>query len=51
MKIGEAVYKAQQEAEAAGDAASDAQTDGEDVVDADFEEVSNDDSDEEQKVS
>ena len=51
MKIGEAVYKAQQEAEAAGDAASDAQTDGEDVVDADFEEVSNDDSDEEQKAS
>ena len=51
MKIGEAVYKAQQEAEAAGDAASDSQTDGEDVVEADFEEVSNDDSDEEQKVS
>ncbi|EJW21040.1 chaperone protein DnaK [alpha proteobacterium IMCC14465] len=51
MKIGEAVYKAQQEAEAAGDAASDAQSDGEDVVDADFEEVNDDDSDDEQKAS
>ena len=51
MKIGELVYKAQQEAEAAGDAAADAQTDGEDVVDADFEEVSDDDTDEEQKAS
>ena len=51
MKIGESVYKAQQEAEAAGDAAADAQTDGEDVVDADFEEVSDDDTDEEQKAS
>ena len=51
MKIGESVYKAQQEAEAAGDAATDAQTDGEDVVDADFEEVSEDDTDEEQKAS
>ena len=51
MKIGESVYKAQQEAEAAGDAADDAQTDGEDVVDADFEEVSDDDTDEEQKAS
>ena len=51
MKIGESVYKAQQEAEAAGDAAADAQTDGEDVVDADFEEVSNEDTDEEQKAS
>ena len=50
MKIGESVYKAQQEAEAA-DAAADAQTDGEDVVDADFEEVSDDDTDEEQKAS
>ena len=51
MKIGESVYKAQQEAEAAGDAAADAQTDGEDVVDADFEEVSDEDTDEEQKAS
>ena len=51
MKIGESVYKAQQEAEAAGDAAGDAQTDGEDVVDADFEEVSDVDTDEEQKAS
>ncbi len=51
MKIGESVYKAQQEAEAAGDAAGDAQTDGEDVVDADFEEVSDDDTDEEQRAS
>ncbi len=51
MKIGESVYKAQQEAEAEGDAAADAQTGGEDVVDADFEEVSDDDTDEEQKAS
>jgi len=51
MKIGESVYKAQQEAESAGDAAADAQTDGEDVVDADFEEVSDEDTDEEQKAS
>jgi len=51
MKIGESVYKAQQEAEAAGDAAADAQTDGEDVVEADFEEVSDEDTDEEQKAS
>ena len=51
MKIGESVYKAQQEAEAAGDAEADAQTDGEDFVDADFEEVSDDDTDEEQKAS
>jgi len=51
MKIGESVYKAQQEAEAAGDAAADSQTDGEDVVDADFEEVSDDDTDEEQRAS
>ncbi|MED5368142.1 MAG: molecular chaperone DnaK [Pseudomonadota bacterium] len=51
MKIGESVYKAQQEAEASGDAAADAQTDGEDVVDADFEEVSDVDTDEEQKAS
>ncbi|MEC8317018.1 MAG: molecular chaperone DnaK [Pseudomonadota bacterium] len=51
MKIGESVYKAQQEAEASGDAAADAQTDGEDVVDADFEEVSDVDADEEQKAS
>ena len=51
MKIGESVYKAQQEAEAEGDAAADAQTDGEDVVDADFEEVSDEDTDEEQKAS
>ena len=51
MKIGESVYKAQQEAEAEGDAAADAQTDGEDVVDADFEEVSDVDTDEEQKAS
>ena len=51
MKIGESVYKAQQEAEAAGDAEADAQTDNEDFVDADFEEVSDDDTDEEQKAS
>lgn len=48
MKIGEAVYKAQQEAEAAGDAAADADADGEDVVDADFEEVDSDGTDDAQ---
>ncbi len=54
MKIGEAVYKAQQaesDAAAAGDAAADAAQDGDDgnVVDAEFEEVADDDGD--QKAS
>lgn len=46
MKIGEAIYKAQQEESAENDAAADS---GENVVDADFEEV--DDADDEQKAS
>jgi len=53
MKLGEAMYKAAQEAEAdsgeageAGDGAD--QADGENVVDADFEEV-DDDKDEDKK--
>ena len=44
MKIGEAVYKAQQEAAGEAAAAEDAQ-DEENIVDADFEEVPEDDSD------
>ena len=49
MKIGEAVYKAQQEA--AGEAAAEADAqDEENIVDADFEEVSEDDADD-QKAS
>lgn len=39
MKLGEAIYGAQQAEAASADAASDAAADGEDVVDADFEEV------------
>ncbi|MDO8290744.1 MAG: molecular chaperone DnaK [Parvibaculum sp.] len=43
MKLGEAIYKATQEASASADAAADARSDksdqGDDVVDADFEEV------------
>ena len=39
MKLGEAIYGAQQEEAASADAASDAAADGDDVVDADFEEV------------
>ena len=49
MKIGETIYKAQQEAEAAGDAATDAASAGEaedNVVDADYEEVADDATDE-----
>lgn len=49
MKIGEAIYKAQQEESAANDAAADAADDGESVVDADYEEVK--DGDDEQKAS
>ena len=46
MKLGEAMYQAQQseaEAAAAADAAADAADGADDVVDADFEEVSDDD--------
>jgi molecular chaperone DnaK len=43
MKIGEALYANQEEAAANADAAADAKADGEDVVDADFEEVKDDD--------
>jgi len=43
MKLGEAIYGAQQTEAAEGDAASDAGADGEDVVDADFEEVDDED--------
>ncbi|MAI50856.1 MAG: molecular chaperone DnaK [Rhodobiaceae bacterium] len=53
MKIGEAVYKAQQAEAAENDAAADAGDDG-NVVDAEFEEVSEDDSetgDSDQKAS
>ena len=39
MKLGEAIYASQQEGEAHADAAADAAADGDDVVDADFEEV------------
>ena len=39
MKLGEAIYGAQQAEAANADAASDAAADGDDVVDADFEEV------------
>ncbi len=42
MKLGEAIYGAQQAEAAEGDAAADAAQDGEDVVDADFEEVDED---------
>lgn len=43
MKLGEAIYGAQQAETAEADAASDAAADVEDVVDADFEEVDGDD--------
>ncbi|MEL6758436.1 MAG: Hsp70 family protein, partial [Pseudomonadota bacterium] len=42
MKLGEAIYASQQEGEAHADAAADAAADGDDVVDADFEEVDDD---------
>jgi molecular chaperone DnaK len=42
MKLGEAIYASQQEATAHTDAAADAAADGDDVVDADFEEVDDD---------
>ncbi len=43
MKLGEAIYGAQQADAASADAAADAAADGEDVVDADFEEVDDED--------
>jgi len=42
MKLGEAIYASQQEEAASTDAAADAAADGDDVVDADFEEVDGD---------
>lgn len=42
MKLGEAIYGAQQAEAAESDAAADAAADGDDVVDADFEEVDDD---------
>jgi molecular chaperone DnaK len=42
MKLGEAIYGAQQSEAAESDAAADAAADGDDVVDADFEEVDDD---------
>ncbi len=42
MKLGEAIYGAQQAEAANADAAADAAADGDDVVDADFEEVDDD---------
>ncbi|MGN6549273.1 MAG: molecular chaperone DnaK [Pararhizobium sp.] len=43
MKLGQAMYEAQQAEQAAGDAKADAEKSGEDVVDADFEEINDDD--------
>ena len=43
MKLGQAMYEAQQAETAEADAAADAAADGEDVVDADFEEINDDD--------
>ncbi len=43
MKLGEAIYGAQQAEAAEDDAAADAAADGDDVVDADFEEVDDED--------
>jgi len=42
MKLGEAIYASQQEEAAAGDAMADAAAESDDVMDADFEEVSDD---------
>ncbi len=42
MKLGEAIYNSQQSEQAEGDAAATAAADGDDVVDADFEEVDED---------
>ncbi|ASY64945.1 Chaperone protein DnaK [Sinorhizobium sojae CCBAU 05684] len=43
MKLGQAIYEAQQAETAHADAAADAKRDGEDVVDADYEEVKDED--------
>ena len=43
MKLGQAMYEAGQAEAAEADAAADAAKGGEDVVDADFEEISDDD--------
>ncbi len=43
MKLGQAMYEASQAEQAAGDAKADAEKSGEDVVDADYEEVNDDD--------
>jgi molecular chaperone DnaK len=43
MKLGQAMYEASQAEAAANDAAADAAKDGDNVVDADFEEISDDD--------
>ncbi|WP_136657915.1 molecular chaperone DnaK [Nitratireductor sp. XY-223] len=43
MKLGQAMYEAQQAETAETDAAADAAAEGEDVVDADFEEINDDD--------
>ncbi len=43
MKLGQAMYEASQAEAAEADAAADAEKDGEDVVDADFEEIDDDD--------
>ena len=43
MKLGQAMYEAQQAETAEADAAADAAAEGEDVVDADFEEINDDD--------
>ncbi|MBP2236044.1 molecular chaperone DnaK [Sinorhizobium kostiense] len=43
MKLGQAIYEAQQAEAAHADAAADAKRDGEDVVDADYEEVKDED--------
>ncbi|MDF2370760.1 MAG: molecular chaperone DnaK [Rhizobiaceae bacterium] len=48
MKLGQAMYEAQQAEAAQSDAAADSASENDDVVDADFEEV-NDDDDEEKK--
>ncbi len=44
MKLGQAMYEAQQAEAANADAKSDAEASGEDVVDADFEEINDDES-------
>jgi molecular chaperone DnaK len=43
MKLGQAMYEASQQEAAEKDAAADAAQDGSDVVDADFEEIDEDD--------